>query len=160
MILSCPLISNSSNTIIKPMRIFMDAFITIYVNLTIMCRIFLVLWPGIIRLNLIFTLCSDVPAKSTIRQVLLFSLVNNHSVSSSSSSSYYYYYYYYYYYLLIRFFFISVSCWFFTGVWVTANLLKSPGLFSVFFLFSIMLSFGWSPLVRQLSTHPVPIIIL
>ena len=45
-----------------------------------------------------------------------------------------------------RVFHISVSWWFFTGVWVTSSLLKSPGLFSVFWLFSIMLSFGWSPL--------------
>ena len=29
-------------------------------------------------------------------------------------------------------FHISVSWWFFTGVWVIASLLKSPGLFSVF----------------------------
>ena len=45
---------------------------------------------------------------------------------------------YYYYYLLIRVFHISVSWWFFTGVWVIASLLKSPGLFSVFWPFSIM----------------------
>ena len=47
-----------------------------------------------------------------------------------------------------RVFHISVSWWFFTGVWVTASLLISPGLSSVFWLFSIMLSFGWSPLGR------------
>ena len=52
-------------------------------------------------------------------------------------------------YSLIRAFHISVSRWFFPGVWVTASLLKSPGLFSVFWPFSIMLSFGWSPLIRQ-----------
>ena len=46
-------------------------------------------------------------------------------------------YYYYYYYLLIRVFHISVSWWSFTGVRVTASLLKSPGLFSVFCPFSI-----------------------
>ena len=40
--------------------------------------------------------------------------------------------------LHIRVFHISVSWWFFTGVWVTASLLKSPGLFSVFWPFSIM----------------------
>ena len=45
---------------------------------------------------------------------------------------------YYYYYLLIRIFYISDIWWFFTGVWVTASLLKSPGLFSVFWPFSIM----------------------
>ena len=67
---------------------------------------------------------------------------------------YYYfygYYYYYYYYLLIRVFHISVSWRSFTGVWVIASLLKSPGLFSVFWPFSVILLFGWSPLVRQLS---------
>ena len=41
-----------------------------------------------------------------------------------------------------RVFHISVSWWFFTGVWVTASLLKSPGLVSGFWLFLAMLSFG------------------
>ena len=58
----------------------------------------------------------------------------------------------YYYYLLIRVFHISVNWWSFTVDWVTASLLESPGLFSVFWLFSIMLLFGWSPLGRQLPT--------
>ena len=38
-----------------------------------------------------------------------------------------------------RVFHISISWWFFTGVWVTASLLKSPGLVSVFWPISIML---------------------
>ena len=50
--------------------------------------------------------------------------------------------YYFYYYSLIRDFHISISRWFFTRVWVMASLLKSPGLFLVFWPFSIMLSFG------------------
>ena len=37
-----------------------------------------------------------------------------------------------------RVFHISISWWSFTGVWVTASLLKSPGLFSGFWPFSIM----------------------
>ena len=41
-----------------------------------------------------------------------------------------------------RIFHISVSWWFFTGVWVTASLLKSPGLVSEFLPFLAMLSFG------------------
>ena len=53
----------------------------------------------------------------------------------------------------------SISRWFFTGVWETANL-KSPGFFSVFWPSSIMLSFGLSPLVRQLPSPPGPSIIL
>ena len=64
------------------------------------------------------------------------------------------YYYYQYYYLLIRVFHISVSWWSFTGVWVTASLLKSPWLFSVFWPFSIILLFGQSPLCRQLPNPP------
>ena len=44
--------------------------------------------------------------------------------------------------IIIRVFQISVSWWYFTGYWVTASLLKSPGLFSVFWSFSIMLLFG------------------
>ena len=39
---------------------------------------------------------------------------------------------------------------------MTASLLKSPGLFSVFWPFSIMLLFGWSTLGRQLPNHPGP----
>ena len=60
--------------------------------------------------------------------------------------------YYCYYYSLIRAFHISFCRWFFTGVWVTASLLKSPGLFLVFCQFSTMLSFRWPPLVLQLPS--------
>ena len=41
-----------------------------------------------------------------------------------------------------RVFHISISGWSFTGVWVTASLLNSPGLVSVFWPFSVMLLFG------------------
>ena len=41
---------------------------------------------------------------------------------------------------------------------MTASLLKSPGLFSVFWTFSIILLFGWSPLGRQLLNLPGPLI--
>ena len=41
--------------------------------------------------------------------------------------------------LLLLLFVFHISWWFFTGVWVTASLLKSPGLFSVFWPFSIVL---------------------
>ena len=40
-----------------------------------------------------------------------------------------------------RVFHISVSWWFFTGVWVTASLFKSPGLVSGFWPFLAILSF-------------------
>ena len=54
----------------------------------------------------------------------------------------YYYYYYYYYYYSFRVFHISSSSWFFTEVWVTANLLNSPGLVPGFWPITVMLSFG------------------
>ena len=41
-----------------------------------------------------------------------------------------------------RVFHISISWWFFTEVWVTASLLKSPGIVSVFWPSSAMQSFG------------------
>ena len=50
--------------------------------------------------------------------------------------------YYYYYSYSLRVFHISNSKWSFAGVWVTASLLRSPGLVSGFWLFSAMLSFG------------------
>ena len=41
----------------------------------------------------------------------------------------------------------NVSRGFFTGVWKTASLLKSAGLFSVFWPILVMLQSGWSPFV-------------
>ena len=81
--------------------------------------------PGQI-LGFAYTIFSfgQIPSSSTIHR------------GSPSSRSCVYYYYYYYYYSLIRVFHIRVSL--ITGVWVTASLLKSPGLFSVFWPFSIM----------------------
>ena len=50
----------------------------------------------------------------------------------------YYYYFYYYYLSLLRDFHTSISWLFLPGVWVSTSLLKSPGLFSVFWPISIM----------------------
>ena len=47
--------------------------------------------------------------------------------------------------IIIESFSHQLTRWFSTGVWVTANLLKSPGLFSVLWLISTMLYFGQSP---------------
>ena len=49
--------------------------------------------------------------------------------------------------LLIRVFHISLRWWSFTGDWMTASLLKSPGLFSVFWLFN-------NAVVWMVSTRP------
>ena len=83
-----------------------------------------------------------------------------HSFFNSLARSRYLYFFSHYYYLLIRDFHISINWWFFIGVWVTASFLKSPGLFLVFWPFSIMLLFGWSPLIRQLPNPPGPLRIL
>ena len=46
--------------------------------------------------------------------------------------------FFFFFFFFLRVFHISVSWWSFIGVWVTASLLNSPGLFSVFWPFSIM----------------------
>ena len=81
---------------------------------------------------------------STIVLILLFCAQKRFSFSLEVSSSSraiscrlkYPYYYYYYYFTNFSAFHISVSWWLFIGVWVTASLLKSPGLFSVFWSIS------------------------
>ena len=55
---------------------------------------------------------------------------------------------------------LRVSWWFLTGVWMTASLLKSPWLFSVFWSILIMQQLGWSLLVLLFPSPPVPLSIL
>ena len=50
----------------------------------------------------------------------------------------------------------GVSRWFLSGVWVIASLLKSLGLFSVFWPISTMLLFAWSPLILLFSKFTSP----
>ena len=57
----------------------------------------------------------------------------------------------------MRVFHTSVSWWFLTGVIVIASLLKSLGLFLVFWPILIKLLFGWSPLIILFSSPPVPV---
>ena len=52
------------------------------------------------------------------------------------------------------FFYTSVSWWASTGAWATTNILKSSGLFSVFWLIIAMPKCGWSRLVLQFLTLP------
>ena len=54
--------------------------------------------------------------------------------------------------LLLQVFHTSVSSLSFTGVWVTASRLQFPGHISGFWPISIMLWFGWSPLVLLFPT--------
>ena len=57
---------------------------------------------------------------------------------------------YFYYFYSFRVFHISFSWWFFTEVWVTPSLLKSPRLFSVFWPISIN-----NAVVYMVSTPPL-----
>ena len=65
----------------------------------------------------------------------------------------------YYYLHLYNFFHTSFSWWFLTGIWVT-SLLKSPGLFSIFWPISTMLLSGWSQVVLLFQSPLVLIPIL
>ena len=56
----------------------------------------------------------------------------------------------------LRVFHSIVSWWFSIEVWVTTSLLKSAGLISIFWPISIMLLFGWLPLVLLFACSPVP----
>ena len=92
---------------------------------------------------------------------LRVSVLFNHLYFLSSFTSYYYYYYYYYYcrcccFIPLSIFLTNISWWFSTGVWVTAILLKSPGLFAVLWPISIMLLSKWSPHIVLYPSHPVP----
>ena len=53
-------------------------------------------------------------------------------------------------------FYTNVSWWYFTWIWVTASLLKSPGLFSVFRLIFVRLSSGRSSFILRFLSLPVP----
>ena len=78
------------------------------------------------------------------------------------------YYYYYYYFIIVVFYrcychyyyLFSFKSFFYTSVWVTTSLLKSPGFFSVFWLISIMQKFEWSPLFLLFPSPLVPLLIL
>ena len=58
---------------------------------------------------------------------------------------------YYYYFTLLRVFHTSLSWWFPSGVWVTASLLKPPGLFPVFRPILIQQWIWWFRLVLLFS---------
>ena len=66
---------------------------------------------------------------------------------SSSSSSFYYF---------LWVFHASISWWSFTGVCVTASLLRSSGLFLVCWSISAMQWFGWFGSVLRFQSHPAP----
>ena len=54
----------------------------------------------------------------------------------------------------------NVSWWLLTVLWVRGSLLKTPGLFSVFWPTLVMVLSGWSLLVLVFPRFPVPLPIL
>ena len=63
----------------------------------------------------------------------------------------------YYHFTLLRVFHTSVCWWFSTIVWVTASLLNSPELYSVFCPNLTRLKFGWCPIVILFPYPLVPL---
>ena len=102
-----------------------------------------------------FILWSARTAKSTILQIFLFLLIIMRCGLLARIRWSVCMLKYYYYFTPLKVFNPDISWWIFTGVWETASLLKTPGLFSVFWPFSIM-----PPLSRQLRSPLVPLIIL
>ena len=130
MVTTHPLISKSSSPCTNPVVTVLSAAIIIGITVTFMFYSFFnslarFRYLSFFSLSFNFTLWSVGRAKSTIRQVLFFiySLLLL---------------------LLLLFQFLwvflnSISWWFFTGVWVTASLLRFLGLFSIFLPISAML---------------------
>ena len=109
MVSTRPLISKSPSPFINPSVTVPRTPITNGIMVTFMFHSFFnslasLRYLSFFSLSFNFTLWSIGTAKSTILQVLLLLLLL----------------------LIIRVFHISVSWWFFTGVWVTESLLKSP----------------------------------
>ena len=125
MVLTRPLISKSSSPFNNPLVTVPRAPITTGINATFMFHVFFNSRARSRYLSLFSLL------------ILLYSQLEQQSPQFCKFS----------FFLLIiiysfRVFHISVNWWFFTGVWVTASLLRSPGLVSGFWLFLAMLSFG------------------
>ena len=133
-------------------------FLIIFAQLILVLSVLLLVAEIRLPLRFFILSCNRCIDSSTLSWIFASPLppfLDTYSLSTSSQRCKYYPYY-----LVTRALHISVSRWFLTGVWVTASLLKSPGLFLVFWPFSTMLSFGWSPLVHQLPSPLAPLAIL
>ena len=104
-------------------------------------RLFSVFWPILIMLlsgwSLLDLLFPSLPVLLPILWGIVPSAPTTNGITVTFMFHSYYYYHYYYY--SGQLFHTSVSWWSFTGVWVTASLLKYPGLFSVFWLILVIL---------------------
>ena len=133
MVSTRPLIPKSSSSCTNPFETVPSAPITIGITVIFMfhsffCSLARFRYLSLFRLSFSLTLWSEGTAKLAIQQVLFFADCHWIIIIITIWS--------------FRVFHISISWWFFTGVWVTASLLKSPGLVSWFWPFSVMLSFG------------------
>ena len=79
----------------------------------------------------LYSFCANL-----LHSLIMWLIVSSLSPQRRNDQSHYYYYYYYY---SLRVFHTSVTWRSFTGFWVTASLLRSSGLFSVFWPISTML---------------------
>ena len=113
MISTHPLISKSSNPFNNPLVTVNSTTITIGITVT-------------------YTFYNFVSSLARSRYLSLFSLPKVLPCDQSDN------YYYYWYCSLLRVFHTSNSWWFLTGIWATTSLLKSPGIFSVFWPISNM----------------------
>ena len=150
-----PLISKSCSTFINRSLIVPRAPYTISITVTFMLHSFFQSPGKILNLLLAFfqfysVVSRDSKIHNSANSLFLCWLLLGLVVLPS----------FYYDHYSFRVFQISISWWYFTGDWVTASLLKSPAIFSVFWPSSIMLLFGWSPLVRQLPNPPGSLITL
>ena len=129
-----PPTSKSSRPFNNPLVIVPNAPITIGTIVTFMSHSFFNTlarsrYSSFFSLYFRFILWSTGTAKSTILKILFFFFCLLWGLVFWPGYSF-------------RIFHNGVSWWFFTGVWVTASLLKSPGLVSGFRPFSVMQSFG------------------
>ena len=127
MVSARPPISNSSSPLTKPLRRVPGAPIKFGITVTFMLQSFLVLRQGLstcLSFSLIFTLWSV--RFSSFFFFFFFLLIITRSITIILMIIY-----------SLRVF-LGLSWWSFTEIWVTASLFKPSGLFSVFWLFSIM----------------------
>ena len=145
-----PICPPSYNSFSKPLEtVPITLLITIGITVIFIIHNFLVLWQS-------SSTCFSF-------RFLWFSLSGLLGRQSPLYRRFYYYYYYYYYYYCftsLTVFLTSISWWSFSGVWVSASLLKFPRFFSVFWLILTVLSFEWSPLIFLFPILPVSSTIL
>ena len=131
MVSSRPIISKSCTNPLVTVQLVTPSlsYSTVFYNSLARSR-----YSSVFSLSLNFILWSAGTAKSIIRQVLFFFCWLLFGGVCAFHFPYHLFVFYF-----LRVYHFSISWWFSTGIWVTASLIKSPGLFSVFWLISAML---------------------